>query len=57
MDLNWLVIIPVIVVVAVIVVILIIQNQKDEKDLEKKIIEEDEISIKEDSDNENEPIV
>jgi len=57
MDLNWLVIIPVIVAVAVIAVVLIIQNQKDEKELEKQIIEEDEITIREDSDQENETII
>jgi flagellar biosynthesis/type III secretory pathway M-ring protein FliF/YscJ len=57
MSVNWLILVPVIVVVAVIAVLLVIQNQKDEKELEKKIIEEDEIAIKEESDNENEPVV
>lgn len=45
METNWILITIVIVVAFSLVVFLIWQNQKDRKDLEKKIIEEEESTI------------
>jgi uncharacterized protein YpmB len=46
MEKNWLVIILIIIAAIAVAVILVVRNQKDEKDLEKKIIGEDEVSKK-----------
>jgi preprotein translocase subunit YajC len=52
METNWLIIILIIVGAVAVAVILIIRNQKDEKELEKQIIEEDDISVKAEHDTE-----
>jgi preprotein translocase subunit YajC len=52
MEINWTLIIIVIVVAILIIVFLIWRNQKDKKELMKKIIGEDEASIPKEHDTE-----
>ena len=52
MEPNWLIIIPVLVAAIALIVFLIWRNQKDKKDLTKKLIDEDELSIPKETDEE-----
>ena len=52
MEPNWTLITIVIVAVVLLIVFLIWRNQKDKKDLTKKIIDEDELSIPKEPDTE-----
>jgi hypothetical protein len=52
MEPNWTLVTIVIVGVVLLIVFLIWRNQKDKKELTKKLIEEDELSIPKESDTE-----
>jgi FtsZ-interacting cell division protein ZipA len=52
MEPNWTLIIIVIVAIVLLIVYLIWRNQKDKKDLTKKLIEEDEAAIPKEHDTE-----
>ncbi len=55
MEANWLIIIPLIVAAIALIVFLIYRNQKDKKDLVRKLIEEDESPIHKEPDTEVNP--
>jgi hypothetical protein len=48
METNWFIIILIVAAAVAVAVILIVRNQKDEKELEKTLIEEDEMPLKAD---------
>lgn len=52
MEPNWLIILIVLVGAIVLIVFLVWRNQKDQKELTKKIIDEDEASIPKEPDTE-----
>jgi preprotein translocase subunit YajC len=52
MEPNWTLITIVIVAAVLLIVFLIWRNQKDQKDLTKKLIDEDELSIPKETDEE-----
>jgi preprotein translocase subunit YajC len=52
MEPNWLIILIVLVAAIVLIVFLVWRNQKDQKELTKKIIDEDEASIPKETDTE-----
>lgn len=52
METNWILIIIVIVAVILLIIFLIRRNQQDKKDLTRKLIEEDEVSIPKEPDTE-----
>jgi preprotein translocase subunit YajC len=57
METNWLIIIIVLVVAISLIVFLIWRNQKDKKELTKKLIDEDEAAIPKEPDTEVETTV
>jgi len=52
MEINWLIIILAFAAILVVITFLIKENQKDEKDMMRKSMEEDEISNAKESDTE-----
>ena len=52
MEINWLIIILAFAAILVVITFLVKENQKDEKDMMRKSMEEDEISNAEESDTE-----
>ncbi len=52
MEANWYILVPVLVAIIAIIVLLIRRNQKDKKDLEKTLIEEDELLLPKEEDTE-----
>jgi preprotein translocase subunit YajC len=52
MEPNWLIILIVLIAAIVLIVFLVWRNQKDQKELTKKIIDEDEASIPKETDTE-----
>jgi preprotein translocase subunit YajC len=52
MEKNWLIIILIIVAAVAVIIFLVWRNQKDEKDVMKSFIDEDEVSIPKEHDTE-----
>jgi preprotein translocase subunit YajC len=52
MELNWLTVSIVIVIAIAVIIFLIWRNQKDKKELEKKLINEDEVLLPKEPDTE-----
>lgn len=50
METNWLIIILILVAAVAVMIFLIWRNQKDKKDLTRKLIDEDEVSIPKEED-------